>query len=65
MSHHIIYLLIQPLISTFKDSDTKITLEASITLIKILKIHPKVVIKYFNDILEGLLTVKLNNQAIC
>jgi hypothetical protein len=57
ISSNTIYLLIQPLISSFKDNDPKIIVDAANTLIKILKNYHKVVLKFFNEIFEGLLIV--------
>ena len=54
-----INLLIQPLLSSFKDPDTKIIVDSANTLIKIIKIHHNTVLKYFNEFFEGLLTVKI------
>ena len=53
-----INLLIQPLLSSFKDPDTKIIVDSANNLIKIIKIHHNTVLIYFNEFFEGLLTVK-------
>ncbi len=50
-------MLIQPLLSSFKDPDTKIIVDSATTLIKIINIHHNTVLKYFNELFEGLLTV--------
>lgn len=55
----ILYKIIHPLVSSFKDNDAKVIVEAANTLIKILKNQNKVVLSYFNDIFEGLLNVFL------
>jgi len=54
-----INLLIQNLLSYFKDSDTKIIADSANTLIKIIKIHENVVLRNFNEFFECLLIVKI------
>ncbi len=43
--------------SSFKDPDTKIIVDSASILIKIIKMHNNIVLKYFNELFEGLLTV--------
>lgn len=58
-----IYIIIQNLLTCFKDNDAKVVCAASESLYNVMKYFPQLVILFFNDIFEGLLLINVNPDS--